>query len=153
MISEFHGSRVRQCRQAEKAFHLSQCCLANGELYLSGGGCDKEWYPEFNDWGFGFEFVPNACHTSEALTWDELKTEIDERRPFLFGWIESPPITHMLVGVGYSEVDGDRRVFYRDPLVQDTTEEPIVISFSQYKGTSEFQHQFDYYGILPRSTQ
>jgi hypothetical protein len=156
MIMDFHRRRVLQCRQAINAFGafgVSDCCIRDNVLE-AGSSCDREWYPEFAEWEFEFEFAPNEFHTTDALTWEEVVTEIDEGRPFIFGWIEAPPTTHMLVAIGYTEVGGDQRVVCLEPLADATIDDPKIISFRDYNGSSGwYPHQFDYYGIAPYSAE
>jgi len=158
MVMDFHGARALQCQQATVAFpNLPWCCIGNSglEVLEASGPCDKQWHPEFPKWDFEFEFVPNDSHTLDALSWEEVITEIDLGQPFIFGWIETAPITHMMVGIGYSEdIDSagnlDRTIFYLDPLTDATTDEPIMISFRHYDGSSgRYPHQYDYFRIQP----
>ena len=143
------GDRWRQCVQAGVAFGVSTCCVRDGVLEAASP-CDKQWHPEFDTWGFDSDFVPSDSQSRSRLTWDEFTTEIDEVGPFLFGWVESPPITHMLVAIGYNEVYGDKKVIYLDPLAA-LKPDPIMESFSLYDGSSGvYPHKFDYISIRQR---
>ena len=146
MAMEFlGGGRIRQCEQAIAAFPPSNatgapgtiptpnnCCDNDGAL-LPVTSCDQQGYPEFNKWGFD--------------AWEELTTEIDEGRPFLFSWVEQPPLDehHMVVAIGYDEVDGDRTVTYIDPSF-NPLHPPVIARFSDY---ADSPGVYEYFLIRP----
>src|SRR5207247_3804866 len=146
MVMELLGGGIQpQCVQASVAFGIPTCCMGEGTLEPAGP-CDKPWRPELDKWGFDFDF-----RSELPLSWEEFTNEIDEGRPFLFAWIENPPITHMLVAIGYHEAGNDKEVFYFDPLAE-SSHEPIMAPFSRYDGQSgEYRHRYDYFWIRPRT--
>ncbi len=160
MVIEFlGGGRIRQCEQARAAFGNptgttasspkgipNNCCDDDGVL-VPGSDCDRQWYPQFDKWGFDA-----VLRNEDPLSWDELTNEINEGRPFLFSWAETPPVNHMMVAIGYHEDLGDQMVFYIDPLKDPVTDSSMA-RFDQYNGTSnedgEYQHRDDYFWIQP----
>lgn len=149
MVMEFlGGGRVRQCEQVHVAFPLRSfnCCVGDG--VLDHGLCDAQWRPEFEKWGFDFDF-----RSKNPLTWEQLTTEIDEGRPFAFSWVVQPPVSHMMVLVGYDEIGGERRVTYLEPWYGSETDAAIV-PFSYYDGSSgDYPHRDDYFRIRPSTFQ
>jgi len=145
MVMEFLGAgRVRQCEQANVAFSRSTCCAGVG--VLAHGLCDAQWYPEFEKWGFDSDFQHR-----DPLTWEQLTTEINEGRPFVFSWVVNPPvnINHMMVLVGYDEGGGEKTVIYLEPLYAIEAD-AVQTPFSDYIGaTGGHPHRSDYFRIRP----
>jgi len=146
MIMEFLGRRVRQCEQASAHGDLSVWCCVNNELRRE---CDAPNYPDFERWGFN-----STNQFPNALTWDQVVTEIDEGRPFAFARSRNIPgntISHMLVAIGYRETAGQpqtREILCLNPRAFTTTDEETV-AYSDYTG---FPAVVTGNGIIPGST-
>jgi hypothetical protein len=136
MIMTYYGQRHSQEEQAKAEFN--------------GQPTDDPAWPKFDRYGF-------RCTTKdkEHLSWDDIKGEIDARRPFCFAkrWIGGGG--HMLVVYGYAEKpDGSQWLLILDPAptnVGDT----LQMSFTDYcdgRNTAPpFEHWRDFYGISPSS--
>ena len=138
------GGRIRQCEQVNVAFNHTICCVEDG--VLDHGVCDQQWFPEFEKWGFDFDF-----RSHQPLDWVELTTEINEGRPFMFSWRVSATvdINHMMLVIGYDDSRGENMVIFLDPLYA-TEADAVMASFSDYNGTSrDHPHRDDYFRIRP----
>jgi hypothetical protein len=165
MIMEFLGKHVHQCEQSSRPGDPEFWCCSGQTTLNRDPDCDIPNYPDFERWGF-------ACHTRphQALSWSEVVTEIDNRRPFAFSWMRSDlntqgsQISHMLVVVGYSQSGGPgtRMLFCLNPRPFAPADE-IMVPFSDYAGSANVTgapntapvshiHESDYFDIHPAPT-
>ena len=161
MILEYlGGGRVRQCDQANEAFHWQTCCGGN-DLLILDPKCDSPWVPEFERWGYENDF-----RSQVPLSYSDVMAEIDAKRPFAFSWTaraetavtgagtqaEPVRISHMMVIIGYG-VDpksGVQTVTFLDPAPFRQTD-PVIVPYSEYDGTTgAYEHAEDYYGVRPK---
>ena len=151
MVFDYLGAgRLRQCEQAGVGISDPDCCTDG--LLDAGSQCDYQWHPEFQTWGFDVNIAPSPSHALNHLRWEEVKAEINAGRPFMFCWVESSQLNHLLVCVGYDESKpGESALIYYDPLAQNT-QEAIMTRRKDYEGTSGYYlSQFSFYRIRPRS--
>jgi len=105
MIMEYIGMSSRppreapQCYQANQRFGRNDCCNCPTPVATATDqGCIRPGWPEFNAWDY------NSTETTwgTALTWAQVKTEIDAGRPFMLSWAWHGGGGHAMVGVGYN---------------------------------------------------
>src|SRR5215471_14601557 len=101
MVMGFLGTSVTQCDEANKRFGRSDCCNSP-----TPGACVNGGWPEFDKYGFTSTRTSNT-----ALTWDQIKKEIYcSKRPFAFSWHWPGGGGHMMVVIGYVELDDNHQV-------------------------------------------
>ena len=131
MIMQYVGNiRVRQCDQADPPLpgDPSICCDSSTTLDFLRPDCDFPYLPEYYRWGFLFE---RTYH--RPLTWERVKEEIDNRRPFAFSRGRPRSGSHMYVVIGYLEVGTERYLHCVDPAPFEGTDD-IIIEFPDYLG-------------------
>lgn len=136
MIMNYHGHDVAQCKQASHRFG-KQCC-DNWNDCITGG------WPQFENWGFSFQKT-----NSQALSFDQLKAQIDGNKPIAFSWAWSGSGGHMMVVIGYKK--GDQAVpdmvCINDPwppYVGDYT----IIPYTEFVSKAgQYTHWDDFYDI------
>jgi len=151
MIMYYHtGDHIRQCQQADPPSpgHPSECCDGSYNLIL--GECDHTGLPNFPKWGFMAEF-----RNANPLTWEEVKDEINQDRPFAFTWINPSPSgasSHMMVVIGYDENGPERRLLCLNPLGWGSAQ-AMHVPYANYAGHASsgpgagYIHQYDYVRI------
>ncbi len=109
MVMEFLGVKATQCDEANKRFGEGSCCDRKVPRACIRGGC-----PEFDKYGFTFLMTAGA-----PLSWDDLRKQINDKKPFTFTWIwndERNVVSgHMMVVAGYKVSQGTRLVLVNDP--------------------------------------
>ena len=151
MVMSFLGNNVPQCTQANNRFTLTNCpcdrCTATPSPLP--GACVRGGWPEFDKYGFTF-----ARTNRQALTWDQLKDELDNGRPVAFSWEFIGGGGHLLVAKGYQTADdGTKWVHVINPeglCVGDSysiTYEDYVSGL--YAGWIYYTHWDDFYQIKP----
>lgn len=100
MIMEFIGTNsappqeAPQCYQANQEFGRTDCCSCP-----TPAACVNPGWPQFNTWGF------NSTQTNwgTAMTWAQIKNEINGGKPFMLSWAWHGGGGHAMVGIGYRE--------------------------------------------------
>jgi len=168
MIMSYHKLPViKQCEQVKSRYpgpgypDASAACnpppitASEDERKKYTDACDLPGWPEFEKWGFQ---VPSQT-TRTGLSWDEIRNEIDNDRPFCFTkeWVNNPGHGHMLVVFGYEEVKGEQFVRVWDPLPGRIKE--MNLPYSKYQANvlpspeddpEPYFHWNDYYRINPK---
>ena len=80
---------------------------------------------------FGFTF--ERTDMLAALSWAQVRREIDAERPFICGW-NLPDGVHYMVGTGYEIVGGKRYVLANNPLPLGAGARARVASLLDTKG-------------------
>jgi len=89
------------------------CCMNNGQP-LFDNVCNQPGWPDNVLLEYKFDYKVRG---EQALSWEEIKNEIDCGRPFMYAWAFGIPKKsgHMVVVFGYIEEDGKREMYYWDP--------------------------------------
>ncbi|MFO0952094.1 MAG: C39 family peptidase [Isosphaeraceae bacterium] len=156
---------VSQCQQVSKKLSLGAggCCSSSQD-------CDVTGWPIFTQ----FNFTATST-SSQELSWDDVRAEIDAGRPFCFTlkWTESALNTasgHMVLVRGYEiDAQNQRWVHVIDPLPVPEPGNPIpalarggdtlMIRYEDYVGNptpgavnerwSGYTHWNDYFNVKP----
>lgn len=144
MILNYHGypNEHTQCVQANYKFENNNCC--NNPTPTD---CIHPGWPEFEK--FGYDYY--TTEWGNALSWEDLKKEIDSNRPFVFawGWKNSPSsMGHMMTLVGYSENENIRMVYINDPWLPSAPH----ITYEEFVSSNRYEHWVDYYEIQYKNT-
>ena len=104
-------------------------------------------WPQFGRYGF------NATQTSygAAISWEQLKTEIDNNRPVAFVWAWHGGGGHMMVAVGYETIDGVNKVIINDPSPPNVGNRRSIPYADFVEGTYQgeaYTHWCDFYGVV-----
>ena len=139
MIMTYHQFPVSQCEQANVRLKLKACC--NDPIPMD---CVQPGWPEYDS--FNFEFF--TTEWGNALTWEELKFEINNNRPisFAWGWRHTENAGHMMDAVGYIENSTGRFVAIHDPWEGAAP----IITYEEFVSSINYDHWVDYYGISHR---
>jgi hypothetical protein len=141
MVTKFKGVAVTQCQQADALFAHQDCC--NKPV---PAGCIQPGWPDFPHWGFQTAMTDWEM----ALSWAQLKSQIDLDQPVAFAWGWDGGGGHLMVARGYCEFlnpgrDIDKYVLINDPL-------PVGTGGNKYITYAEFLavpgnhiHWRDYY--------
>jgi len=130
MLMSYLGAAVdvSQCTQANKRFAKTDCCnnFAN---------CVQGGLPEFYKYGFNYSFAT-------SLTFDQLKTEIQNGRPVGFVHQQnSDGYQHYMVARGYTE-SGGQFVCVNDPWPSNTIKTSggaqRIITYAEWAGGSGY---------------
>ncbi len=146
MILKYMGQPLTQCEQANRQFVREDCC----ESDRSWRCVDTSW-PRFYEHGFTSDSIDGA------LSWQQLKAELDAKRPIAFSWEWKLGGGHMMVAVGYSEPD---KVYVNDPWdyvgAGETRDQErwqgdlMVIPYKEYVEGEDHTHWRDYFNIRPK---
>ena len=136
MVTEYIGNKtINQCNQASDYFNKS-CCNSPTSLACINGG-----WPQLDRYGFSFKRT-----RGQALSWDDLKGQIDREKPFCFSWRWTGGGGHMMVVIGYEIQNGNRLVWIHDPWdVNEGSTHPI--SYDAFVQGSDHSHWDDFYDI------
>jgi len=107
MIMGFGGTNVTQCSEANAYLLRNDCCTSP-----TPAACIKGGWPEYDRWNYFFVWTP----WGNALTFAQLRAEIDAGRPVGFAWGWTGGGGHYMVANGY-KVDsaGTQWVWKNDP--------------------------------------
>jgi hypothetical protein len=137
MCMQFLGKSVTQCDEANKQFGRSDCC--NSPV---PGDCVNGGWPEFAKYNFKSDRTSNT-----ALSWDALKKQIYcSRRPVAYCWPWTGGGGHMMVALGYSEINAQKWVLINNPWAPNVGE-TTFISYDEYVSASDHTHWDDFYNI------
>ncbi len=147
MVMECVGDTlVKQCDAVNSRLGKDSCCSPDSSTV-----CNWVGYIEFEKFGFDVDSI------SKALTWDEIREQIDcKKSPICSiretrGW----DFSHMVVASGYTTAAGLRQVLIRNPSQDFTTQPAYLIPyhfsdsnpFEQYDSTTYYTHGNDYFNI------
>jgi len=137
MCMDFLGGNVEQCDEANKEFSRTDCC--NNP---TPGDCINGGWPEFEKYNF------TATRTSDAaLTWDQIKSQIYcSKKPIAFSWHWTGGGGHMMVIIGYTELEGQQWVLINDPWAPNEGDARFI-TYSEYVSGSDHTHWDDFYNI------
>lgn len=130
------GSSVTQCDEANKRLGRSDCCSLPTPM-----ACVKGGWPEFEKYGF------SATMTPSALSWDDLKAQIDTHKAAVaFSWHWNSGGGHMMVATGYKVVGGQNWVTINDPWSPNEGDQRDIL-YADYVSGSTYTHWRDYYDV------
>ncbi|MBV8977720.1 MAG: C39 family peptidase [Alphaproteobacteria bacterium] len=151
MAMRYLGLDVPQCVQASYEFRppndgspdvgRNKCCDAPST------NCNQGGWPQFSTYHF------DASNTSNApLSFEQIRTEIDAKRPVLFSWHWVGNGGHMMVIVGYVTIGNLQYVVVNDPEPYTDLNEPdggtrTTMSYETYVSGWDHTHWNDYYDI------
>lgn len=129
---------VSQCTQAKNRFSVNSCCQSP-----ESGSCNIGGWPEFYKYGFSSDST-----TEMALTWDEIKRQIDcLKKPIAFSWHwKGSRSGHMMVITGYQVLGGKNYVRVFNPLPVNSGGTSLM-EYDNYVAGSDHTHWNDYYNI------
>lgn len=136
------GASVQQCEQANKRFNMSNCCQSPTPSACINGG-----WPEYDRWGFDSKILP----WGQALTFDQIKAQIQSGRATNVSWGWAGGGGHIMVARGYYE-DGPnyRWVLINDPWPPNSGT-VFWVTYPDYVAKAgSYSHWRDYYDITKR---
>lgn len=150
MIMAYLGVQVDQCDQANKELGRTYCCPMDER-------CDKGGWPQFEK----YSFAPPMKTCRQAISWEAMKQELDNRRPVAFSWLygdasddmwtaASDPMCvkggdgHMMVAIGYDERNGKQTIFYNDPDQQGVQQ----VQYNDFAHSSSLHHHWNDFYML-----
>ncbi|HEX9653065.1 MAG TPA: TonB family protein [bacterium] len=141
MIMTFMGKPISQCEQANIQLKKSDCCTDSIPKYCVKGG-----WPQF----YRYEFTSDSVDA--ALSWEQLKAQIDNQQPVVFSWRWTLGGGHMMVATGYAEPNW---VYVNNPFPpQGDPNLPEgdhqIITYEEFVSSTDHEHWRDYYNIQPR---
>ncbi len=144
MILSYTGETLSQCDQVNDRLNRSDCCDTP-----TLQPCIKGGWPQFYRFGFSSDSI------DAALSWEQLKTEIDNNRPVAFSWRWKFGGGHMMVATGYGQTDTRKWVYVNNPFPTLGSKdkhkgEHQVITYDEYISSTTHDHWRDYYNIKPR---
>lgn len=147
MIMATHGVNISQCEQANYWLNRNDACQQP-----TPADCVRGGWPDFPHWGFNALAGPDGV----ALSFDEVRAQVDAKRPFAFSWHWTGGTQgHMMVVTGYSLAGGNELVHVNDPWPPRTgdsatyTYANFVGGDSAQGGSNPHTHWRDYYDIAP----
>ena len=134
MVADFFGNpKLKQCQIAGEQFDTDDCDQP-GELAADGTTSNQGVNPEDieNIWArndVASTFRPNF------VTFEVLKSEIDQGRPVQVGWLWETEGGHVVIIRGYKEDANEQTLFINDPLEEYLDEdedenETVAIKYS-----------------------
>jgi hypothetical protein len=121
MVLRHFGMPVRQCDIVNNAYPGNNCCSPSGVSTCNFFGTSTIRNPPYN---------LLADTTNGSISWSTIVSEINNNRPFIFTWILSGGVSHMMVGVGYHTTQKGYMTYYwvdyNDPF---GTRETIRLDF------------------------
>lgn len=139
MAMKFLGNDVSQCEMANNNTERTDCCNDP-----TPSDCVKGGWPYVNDHGF-------TCTRGDweaALTFEQLKAQIDAGKPITFCWGWIPRGGHSMVVTGYYEDSvGNQLVYINDPWPVNAGDHKTVTYQDWVAKEGDHTHQYDYYDI------
>jgi hypothetical protein len=144
-----------QCTEASDYFGSGlNCCSTPTPKDCVNGG-----WPQFDRYGFTFQKT-ELLSPSSALSWEDLKKQIDNNKPIAFAWHRKSGGGHMMVVVGYQVVDNVNYVVINDPWPPGEGAQYRIPYQSFVAPDAAMEHWVDYYDIavkppggdMPRQT-
>lgn len=153
MILRYMNNHVTQCSQATQEYGIDakvDCCAPQALTSdLGSQHCVQGGWPPFEQWGFSSKNTADACEPRDhcALSFDQLKGEIDADRPVAFSWRYSGGGGHMMVAIGYVELGEEQWVLINNPWPPGNGDTALITY--DYYVSGPYQHWRDYYEIQP----
>jgi hypothetical protein len=146
MVSTYLKNPIKQCDQVQDLYYRSGlgCCGANIPRKCLLGLCKDPlcllWLKQYK---FTYKITPLNGH----LTWDEIKDEITNNRPFIFAWSwDGKNFSHMMVGMGYKTVRNKNYVEVFDPGPTKRGSH-YFITYDAYDAGAHYTHGVDIYNL------
>ena len=140
MVMEFLGTTVTQCDEANKRFGRSDCCNSP-----TPGACVNGGWPEFGKYGFDFKTTSSA-----ALSWDQLQRQVYcAKKPYAFSWAWTGGGGHMMVVIGYAQINGVNYVAINDPWAPNVGDQRFI-TYDNYVSGADHTHWDDYYDVTKK---
>lgn len=144
MVSTYLLNPIKQCVQVEDLYNQSGCCsLVKPRgclLTLCGNTYCLSWLKKYR---FTYKITPFNAH----LTWDEIKNEIDNDRPFIFSWTwDGTGYGHMMVGIGYKTVRNKNYIEVYNPAPVGRGSH-YFITYDTYDAGAHHSHAIDIYDL------
>lgn len=141
MIMSYMGQPLTQCEQANIQLKKTDCCADSIPK-----PCVKGGWPQFYRYGFTSDSV------DAALSWEQLKAQIDSHQPVVFSWRWALGGGHMMVATGYAEPNW---VYVNNPFPpQGEANLPEgdyqIITYEEFVSSQNHSHWRDYYNIQPK---
>ena len=143
MVMHYLGRDVSQCTQVNDSLNRTNCPCTQCSNAVANPSCLEYGWPNFGRYGFSFQRTSYA-----ALTWTQLKAEIDAGRPVAFTWQYAGGGGHIMVAIGYREIDGTRSVVVFNPLPVCQGDHEII-TYEAYQSDANYSHWDDFYNIHP----
>ncbi len=139
MVLKQLGIETTQCAEAQDEFSGLTCCPSDS----ASDGCDEGGWPQFDK----FNLIYRRTN-SKALSLSELKKQLGcAKQPVAFSWrwIDNSG-GHMMVAIGYSNVNGEDLVEVNDPW------EPKIgshrfMSYAAFNEAADHKHWDDFYAF------
>lgn len=145
MTTKFAGVTVKQCNQCEQAntrFGHNDCCNSP-----TPATCIQPGWPDYTTLGFN---TPTTTQSGTALTFAQLRTEIDANRPVNYSWGWTGGGGHMMMVVGYQYYsDTDKYVYIRDPWPPGTGNSRWI-TYAEFVAGADHVHWQDIYNIVKK---
>jgi hypothetical protein len=136
MVMQYLGGGVSQCQQANDALFTSGCCQ-------NPASCNQPSYPHWSTYNFSVSKTPFGA----ALTFGQLKAEIDANRPVAFEWRWIGGGGHIMVATGaFWDNYGSPYVIVNDPSPVGYGSQRII-PYSTYVLAYDHTHGQDHYNI------
>lgn len=137
MTTKFGGLSVKQCDQANWRFGRNDCCA-------TPSNCVQGGWPDFPHWGFNTQIT--AWGT--ALTWVQLRAQIDANRPVTYAWGWTGGGGHIMVAVGYQYYsDTDKYILINDPWPPGSGNQKWI-TYDEFVAGADHTTQQDYYNTV-----
>lgn len=155
MTMAYHGYYISQCEQVNHYLcnKGKDCCTlppCGGGEPASGSSCLTTGWPQYDKYCFESKTTKDGV----ALTWDQLKDQIDADLPVNFSWqYGKDEGGHIMLAAGWRETKDENNKVEKWVIVYDP--EPfcevkkMAISYSEYEDSpsSYWSHWRDYYDI------
>lgn len=139
MCMDFLGTNVAQCDEANKRLGRLDCCNSPTPT-----ACIQPGWPEFEKYDFSVKTTPWGT----ALTWEQLKDEIDgDKKPFCFSWGWTGGGGHLMVAYGYSTVAGVNYVAVNNPWPPNVGTDQVIPYDKFVSLAGDHVHWIDHYDI------
>jgi hypothetical protein len=146
MVMDKWGTSVDQCDHANYYLGEGGCCdIALCPTPVQNGDCVHGGWPQFGHYGFDFDTTSNA-----ALSWNEVKNQVDNNRPWCITWKWLGNGGHMMVGRGYMTKDEEHYVCIADPW-SPCNGDTYYVTYDFYdEDPADHTHWNDYYNVVPK---
>jgi hypothetical protein len=114
MVMEYYHTFIDQAGEANTRFGRNDCD-SNQESKFDKEKCRKVGWFQMANHGMSYNLTPLGT----ALSWDQLKAEIDSTRPVPFTWYWTSGGGHAMVATGYLELGENKMVWISDPWPVD----------------------------------
>src|SRR5262249_25385781 len=113
MVKNAVGTTPKVVQCAEASTSTLDCCPVPPEGSAERDQCNRTGSPLFKK--ADYDFIDSSATAPPILTWANIKTEIDAKRPFIFLRRQVTGGGHFFVVQGYSRGQGVRSILLNDP--------------------------------------